>query len=173
MTKIQLQQNLSSMDAPELVEIIEHLNTKSKEVKNLLDIYFGKSNILKDFETTKSKVERCFRRNGKPGMFNPKLRDAKKYISDFKKIYSTSGHKLLELDLAYCYFLAEWLSEYGGGEPSWEDSLCNMFQDCCEYVSTNGLKETFLKELRHINETLNRNYCELLGDYLDEYFPKS
>jgi hypothetical protein len=172
MTKLQLQQSLGNMDKPELIEVIEMLNSKSKESKSLLSVYFGKSDIKKEFEESKGKIERCFRRNGKPGMFNPKLREAKKFISDFKKVYSASQHKLLELEIAYCYFLAEWLSEYGGGEPSWEDSLCTMFENCCEYVSNNKLDSIYLEELKHINKTLNRNYNELLEEYLSEWFQK-
>jgi hypothetical protein len=170
MTKKQLEQNLSNMDAPELIELIVMLNSKSKEVKNLLNLTFGNYSIDNDFDETKGKVERCFRRKGKPGMFNPKLREGKKFIAEFKKIYDTKDHKLRELQMAYCYYLAEWLSEYGGGEESWENSLCNMFEDCCEYVSKNALESKYLAELRTINKTLNRNYCELLEDYLDEWF---
>ncbi len=172
MTNKQLQNNISNMDAPELQELLLMLNSKSKEVKSTLGVYFGSSDIDKEFELVKDKVEKCFRRKGKPGMFNPKLREAKKFISNFKKIYTNKDHKLLELELAYCYFLAEWLSEYGGGEVSWEDSLCNMYEVSCEYVSKNELEYLYLGELQKINKILNRNYCGLLEGYLDEWFKK-
>lgn len=169
-TLSKLKKNLKVMNEDDLKEVIINLYQRSKDAKDILGVYFGEVEDTEIFEKLAGKLERCFRRNGVPGMFNPKLREAKKYISEYKKLFPQKGNKILELKLKYCYYLAEWLSEYGGGEMAWEDSLVNLYAECCKQVKEESLEDLYLKELQLIKKTLNRNYCELLDDDYDEYF---
>ncbi len=167
MTKKQLQNILANMDSPELIDILLMLNTRSKECQNILSAYFNQVDPSEIFEETKAKVERCFRKDGRPAPRDPKLREAKKYISDYKKMFPHDKNRILELYLAYCFFLAELLSEFGGGDESWEDSLINTFADCYDTIKENHWEEEYRSQFKHIIRTLNRNYCELLEDYED------
>ena len=170
MTNKQLQTIISNMDAPELQEIILSLNSKSKDAKTILDVNFGGVDVQKKFFLAVEKLEKCFKRAGEYKRSGPKIKDAKKIISDFKKFFGDRENKVLELNLEYCELLAGTLSEFGGGEESWEDSLCLVFEDCCEQVKKEQLESLYLSKLIEINRTLNQNYCELIQGTLDEYF---
>jgi hypothetical protein len=72
----------------------------------------------------------------------------------------------------YTFFIAEWLSEFGGGEDAWENAMIDMFDKCCKQVSEENLGEIYQQELIGICKKLNRNYYELLDGYYNEYFKK-
>jgi hypothetical protein len=169
MTKKKLTEFLSQMDAPELQELIVMLSQRSKESKKILEVYFNQVDVEEVFQEKDKKMEKCFRHNGKPRMADPKLKDARAQINEFKRLLPQAKRKLLELKLKYCFYLAEFLSESGGGEISWENSLMKMFDEACTTIIEEGWQEYYTAELKHIVHELNRNYAELLDDYLEEY----
>ena len=164
-----LKEIINKMDAPELQELILVLNSKSKEVKTLLDVYFGSVDIDKEFQTALDKVEKCFKRKGDYKMSRPKLKDAKKYIADFKKLFGNRDHKVLELNLYYCELIIGMFVEFGGGDENWEYSMDAVFEDCCKYIKEFDLESLYLKKLKEL-DSFGGDYFENLNFYINEFF---
>jgi hypothetical protein len=172
MTITQFKKTIENLNQSDLQDLLVNLFQRSTDVKQLSAAYFGKLDDKQVYDTLLEKIDKCFRKNGIPAAREPKIKEAKAHVKEFEKLFPHLKFRILDLKLKYTFFIAELLSEFGGGDESWEDAMINMFEECCKQVSEDNLGEKYQRELLAICNKLNRNYCELLDEYYDEYFKK-
>lgn len=149
-----LKKQLGQMDRMELIDLVCKLNKNSKEVQAMLDVEFGGSEAEDRLvEDSKEKIYKEF--FGK----NLSLKNAKKVISDFKKL-SSDKENLAELLLYYVECGVEFIEKYGDIYEAFYVSIENTFASFVKEINKFPNDTYYLKVSERID-----NVIKLAKDY--------
>ena len=120
-----LKKSLKQLEHKELVQLITDLYKINHDVKDYLSVQFGGEEVLKDlFNNAKKKIQdEFFPDRGMPKM---RLTEAKKAITEFKKIAGDSN-QVIDLMLFYVEMGTEFTSAYGDIDLKFYNNMLSMF----------------------------------------------
>lgn len=152
------------MSQIKLQELKNYLANKSEtELKQEIIELFKLFPTIKEYYSLKVKLDgedevlEKYKKKVKDEFFPDKgfgklrLSDAKKAISDFKKI-SKSPKNIADLMVSYVEYGVEFTNEYGDINEAFYYSIEKMYLDAMDYISNNGLGDYFEKRLSKIKD---------------------
>ncbi|WP_431026721.1 DUF6155 family protein [Lysinibacillus sp. LZ02] len=121
----ELKKELKELDQKQLIQLVSELYKVNKDVQHYLSNKFGgEAAILELYEKTKEKVTDEF--FPKRGFGKLRLAEAKKAISNFKKL-SSDAVKTIDLMLYYVEIGTEFTHTYGDIDARFYDSMNSMY----------------------------------------------
>jgi len=167
-TKITLKSYLSQFSKEQLVGQVLELNKKFKEVKDYYEF-----SVNPDISAKKEKVKvailECF--YPKRG-YKLRLKDARKVISDFKKI-SPDEESLADAMVYYVECGVQFTNDFGDIDEPFYNSIAGMFRDACKLAVANGLANRFKERAEKIMndaDGIGWGFHEELADIYYNYF---
>ncbi|PMC35752.1 hypothetical protein CJ195_18415 [Bacillus sp. UMB0899] len=121
----ELKKSLKQLEHKELVQLISDLYKMNSDVKDYLSIQFGGGEIVQElYKKAKMKIQdEFFPQRGMPKL---RLTEAKKAITDFKKMAGDSD-QVIDLMLFYVEMGTEYTNAYGGIDDRFYTSMLSMY----------------------------------------------
>ena len=147
-TITQLKENLKDFTQKELTALIIEISKSCPQAKEFLTLRFLK-NTDEVVQKYKKKIENEFYPSRGYGRLN--LREAKKAISDFKKICSDKTHHI-DLLLYYVENCVDFTSDYGDINESFYNSAESVFEQAVKVINATdkAVYEQFKQRINHI-----------------------
>ena len=163
-----LKKYLSQFTKEQLVGQILELHKKYKDVKTYYEFSIN-PDVTSKRENVKEAVLECF--FPKRG-FKLRLKDARKVISDFKKL-EPDPESLADVMLYYVECGVQFTNDFGDIDEPFYVSIERMFIDTAKFIQDNGLNEIFLARAQKITEDSNGigwGFHDALLDIYYNYF---
>lgn len=142
----ELRRELKIMDKDKLIDLIIDLYKKNKLVKEFFDFYVNPHYENELLENYKNKVYRAFYPRGS---YDYNLKDAKKAISDFKKL-GTSPKLLADLMLFYVETGVKYTNDFGDINEAFYYSLEATFHDALTLMKKENILDDFKERARKV-----------------------
>ncbi|AJC48740.1 hypothetical protein IB642_00200 [Allofrancisella guangzhouensis] len=121
-------------------------------------------------EEAKQKINKEFYGNPNYGCPRASIKDAKKVVSDFKKLPVTDEH-IIDLMLCYIDELLGFIRRYGiGYDTNYPDSCSSMFESAVKLIQKNQLYHSYENVLKKLLRKADDSYVEDIEFIYDEYF---
>ena len=146
-----------------IAQIIE-LNSKYKDVKTYYEF-----SINPNGNAQATKVKKVIHKLFNPPFGqDPKLREARKEVSGFKKL-SPSEDALADVMMYYVECGVQFTNNYGDINEPFYNSVAGMFHDACVFIQKNNLENVFKQRcLEMVNDTKNIGWG--FHDELSDYY---
>ncbi len=164
----ELKKHLENLPKDELIKIIGELYNLNKQNKEFCENKFNPDSEGK-LQLYKQKVKEAF--FPKRG-YQLKLSDARKAISDFKKL-SPSAEQLCDILLYYTEMGVDFTNEYGDIDENFYTSLENNYEKALELMSKNKLLAVFQERCEAVvSNTIDMGwgFHDTLSDIYSENF---
>lgn len=150
-----LKKYLQQFSKEQLIAQIIELNIKYKDVKTYYEFSIN-PNSDKAKEEAKKIISKCIstdiNTNGGPKL---KLREARKAITDFKKL-SPTENDIADVMLFYVECGVNYTNSFGDIDEPFYNSIAGMFYDTCKYIQANGMQSAYKLRCKLImDETSN------------------
>lgn len=137
LTITQLKKSLKDLSPADLISLITGVAQACPQAKEFLSIKFGDKKVINEiFENYKEKVEYEFFPPNGFGRLN--LREAKKAITDFKKMCSDKI-MLIDLMLFYVENCVEFTNSYGDINESFYNSATGMYANVVKEINSKDM----------------------------------
>jgi hypothetical protein len=161
-----LKKSLKQLEHKELVQLIAELYKINTDVKDYLSIQFGGEEVVKElYIKTKKKIQdEFFPDRGMPKM---RLSEAKKAITNFKKIAGDSN-QVVDLMLFYVEMGTQFTRAYGDIDSQFYSSMLSMYDKVAEECEKNEELYSFLEDRLYscvsMSEGIGWGYHDVLCD---------
>ncbi len=145
-----LKKYLSQFSKDELINQILELNKKYKDVKGYYEFSINPDVAAKRDNVKEAVLECFFPKRG----FKLRLKDARKVISDFKKL-EPDAESLADVMLCYVECGVRFTNEYGDIDEPFYDSIAGMFGNAGKFIKETGLNEIFSARAHQIMDDTN------------------
>ena len=165
-----LKKHLTQFNKEQLIEQIQELHKKYKDVKTYYEFTLN-PNSNAQADKVKKLIHKLF---NPPFGQDPKLRDARKEVTGFKKL-SPPEDAIADVMLHYVESGVQFTNNYGDINEPFYNSVAGMFHDACKFIKANGLQEQFKNRCEKImNDTdgIGWGFHDELSDYYYEFFEK-
>lgn len=162
-----LKKYLKQFSKEQLMEQIMELHKKYKEVKTYYEYTLNPNG---DIQTDKVK-KTIYKFFNPPFGQDPKLREARKEVSGFKKL-SPPDEALADVMLYYVECGVEFTNNYGDINEPFYNSVAGMFRDVCKHIKTNQMQAQFKQRCKKImddTENIGWGFHDELSDYYYEF----
>ncbi len=164
-----LKKHLTQFSKEQLILQIIELHKKYKDVQT-----YYKFTLNPDSNSQAEKVKKKIHKLFNPGFADPKLREARKEITGFKKL-SQSPEALADVMVWYVECGVEFTNNYGDINEAFYSSIEKIFSDACEYIRANGLEKEFktrgqeiMRSTENIGWGFHDQLCEIYYDFFQE-----
>lgn len=166
-----LKKHLSQFSKEQLISQILELNKKYKDVKAWYQFSLN-PDISGEKQKAKNAVFECFfpMRGSKL-----RLKDARKIISDFKKL-EPDAESLADVMMHYVETGVEFTDEYGDIDEPFYNSVAGMFNNAAKFIEKNGLEKIFIvraKKIADDTKDFGWGFHDELSSIYYDYFEKS
>lgn len=156
-----LKNRLGEMDRTELIQLICKLHKNSKEVQQILSAEFcGDKYEAELLEEAKEKISKKF------NLRRLSLKDAKKVISDYKKVCKHEEN-LAELMLHYVECGIQFSDDYGDIYDSFYNSMESVFENFVEIVNKMPVGDYYFSVQSRVDDMIERTRDMGWGFYDD------
>jgi hypothetical protein len=163
-----IKKHLQKFNKEQLIGQIMELHKKYKDVKTYYE-YTLNPNSTTQVEKVKKTIHKLF---NPPFGQDPKLREARKEVSGFKKL-SPPEEDIADVMLHYVECGVKFTNEYGDINEPFYNSVASMFRSACEFIKANGMQEQFIARGKKIMDDTNGigwGFHDELSDYYAEFF---
>ncbi|GIO16345.1 hypothetical protein J19TS2_59000 [Cohnella xylanilytica] len=167
LTKAALKKHLNQLDEEQLAELVLECFGISKDVQRYLEVkLFGDAAAERLFaECRKKVVDEFFPERGQPKL---RLKEAKKAISDFKKL-TGDERRTLELNVVYVECGVKFARDYGVQYDSFFNSVSSVFADVVSAISASGSEALFKEYVERLEGIIDDSEHTWWGFYEDLY----
>lgn len=167
LTKLRKELKLKSRE--DLQADIELLFKQFPQVKKHYTMLYSDNAITESLEEAKQKIHKEFHGSAKYGCPRASIKDAKKVVTDFKKLPVTDEN-VIDLILCYVKEILYFIREYGVGyDTNYPDSCASMFELAIKTIQKNQLYSQYENALKKILRKAD-GYVEDIEFLYDEYF---
>lgn len=169
-TLTKLRKELKFKSREDLQADIELLFKQFPQVKKHYTMLYESSGIDEVLEEAKQKIHKEFHGNARYGCPRASIKDAKKVITNFKKLPVTDEN-IIDLMLCYVDELLGFIREYGVGyDTNYPDSCASMFESAIKIIQKNQLYYHYENILKDLLRKADDGYVEDIEFLYDEYF---
>jgi len=167
-TLTSLRKELKFKSREDLQSDIELLFKQFPEVKKHYTMLYS-DNATDDFlNDAKQKIHKEFYGNARVRCPRASIKDAKKVVTDFKKL-PVSDQNIIDLMLCYVKEILYFINEYGAGyDTNYPDSCASMFDSAIKLIVKNDFFDSYESILKKLVN--NAEYVEDLEYFYDKYF---
>lgn len=163
-----LKKYLSQFTKEQLVGQILELHKKYKDVKEYYEFSINPDVSSKRANVKEAVLECFYPKRG----FKLRLKDARKIISDFKKL-EPDPESLADVMLYYVECGVRFTNDFGDIDEPFYNSIAGMFGNTAKFIQENGLNDIFLPRANKIVEDTNGmgwGFHDELSDIYYNYF---
>jgi len=163
-----LKKYLSQFTKEQLVGQILELHKKYKDVKEYYEFSINPDVSSKRVRVKEAVLECFYPKRG----FKLRLKDARKIISDFKKL-EPDTESLADVMLYYVECGVQFTNDFGDIDEPFYNSIAGMFGNTAKLIQENGLNDVFLARANKIVEDTNGmgwGFHDELSDIYYNYF---
>ena len=160
-----LKKYLSQFTKEQLAGQILELHKKYKDVKEYYEFSINPDLTTKREKVKEAVLECFFPKRG----FKLRLKDARKIISDFKKL-EPDAESLADVMLYYVECGVQFTNDFGDIDEPFYNSIAGMFNNAAKFIQENGLSEMFLARAQKIMEDTNDIGWGFHDEMLDIYY---
>lgn len=162
---------LQQFSKEQLIAQIIELNTKYKDVKTYYEFSIN-PNSTKAKDAVKKIIGKCISTNiNTNGSSKLKLREARKAVTDFKKL-SPTENDMADVMLFYVECGVDFTNTFGDIDEPFYNSMAGMFHDAGKYIKTNGLQAQFKQRCKKIVDDARNTgwgFYDELSDYYSDF----
>lgn len=165
-----LNKYLQQFSKEQLIAQIMELNAKYKDVKAYYEFSINPDSD-KAKEDAKKIISKCISTNIN---CNLKLREARKAITDFKKL-SPAEKDIAEVMLFYVECGILYTNTFGDIDEPFYNSIAGMFYDAGKYIYTNGMQAPFKQRCKKImedTENIGWGFHDEISECYYDFFEK-
>lgn len=158
---------LQQFSKEQLIAQIIELNAKYKDVKTYYKFSIN-PNSTQAKEVAKKIICKCISTTINTNGSKLKLREARKAVTDFKKL-SPTENDIADVMLFYVECGVDFTNTFGDIDEPFYNSIAGMFHDACKYIKTNGIQAQFKQRCKKIVDDA-RNTGWGFHDELSHYY---